>query len=207
MGYYDLAPDSTKSERDLLSDVFHAARNRGTGNTGMFGLRLQRHSFDFFMQKLHLLLPDCSSDHERIQEIFGQTLFIHLTRENKLEQAISYVKASQTGLWHKAPNGTELENLSAPQDITYDAKAIQQSLTELGAMDENWISWFAKEGLTPLLIKYEELSEDPIAVTGGLLEELGLDKKLATGLELPVVKLADTTNREWASLFSDDRTC
>lgn len=201
MGYYDITPDSTKSEKDFLVEIFRAARIRGTGNTGIFGLRLQRHSFDFFMQKLQVLVPGHASDHERIQEVFGQTLFIHLTRQNKLEQAISYVKASQTGLWHKAPNGQELERVSTPQDPTYDAKAIQRHLTKLDDMDENWMSWFAKEELAPLRINYEDLSDDPKGITGGILEYLGLDKNLAIGLALPVARLADTTNRQWANRF------
>ena len=205
MGYYDVELDSAKSECDLLADIFTAARNRGTGNTGMFGLRLQRHSFDFFIQKLQVLVSGCSSDHERIEKAFGQTLFIHLTRKNKLEQAISYVKASQTGVWHKAPDGTELERLSVLQEPFYDFEAIQRHLTELDGMDKNWIFWFSKERLTPLRIYYEELSKDPIAITGQLLEKLGLNNELTRELEVPVAKLADCTNREWAMLFCKHR--
>lgn len=205
MGYYDVEFDSNKSERDLLADIFTAARNRGTGNTGMFGLRLQRHSFDFFLQKLQVLVSGCSRDHERIEKAFGQTLFIHLTRKNKLEQAISFVKASQTGLWHKAPDGTELERLSAPQEPIYDFEAIQRHLTELDSMDRNWISWFSSERLTPLRIYYEELSEDPIAITGQLLQKLGLNHELTREIQVPVAKLADCTNREWAKRFREHR--
>lgn len=203
--YYDIAPDDTKTERDLLVEIFQRARNRGTGNTGLFGLRLQRQSFDFFMQKLQVLVPSCSSDHERIQAIFGSTLFVHLTRQNKLEQAISYVKAEQTGLWHKSPDGLELERLSAPQNPVYDGEAIQRQMTALVAMDKSWISWFAMQGVAPLQIKYEDLSQDPLAVTGMLLEQLGVNKRLATGLELPVAKLADDTNKQWALRYLDDK--
>ena len=204
MGYYDLTPDNTKTERELLSVVFKAASSRGTGRTGIFGLRLQRHSFEYFMQKLHVLVPICSNDQDRIQEVFGRTLFVHLTRQNKLEQAISYVIASQTGLWHKAPNGQELERLSAPQEPVYNAELIQQYMTELAEMDQGWISWFANEGITPLRINYEDLSENPLAVTAKLLDKLGLDKELAIGLELPVAKLADNTNSQWALRFCSD---
>lgn len=205
MGYYGLAPDSTKSERVLLSNIFKAAHSRGTGGTGIFGLRLQRHSFEFFMQKLHILVPDCLNDQDRIKEVFGQTLFVHLTRQNKLEQAISYVKASQTGLWHKAPNGQELQRCGEPQDPIYDAEAIQHHMTELAAMDRAWISWFAQERISPLHINYEDLSKDPIAVTERLLQKLGLARGLTIGLELPVAKLANTTNIQWALRFRNDK--
>ncbi|MBX2835684.1 MAG: Stf0 sulfotransferase family protein [Gammaproteobacteria bacterium] len=37
------------------------------------------------------------------------------------------------------------------------------------------------------------------------MEKLGLEKALAKGLEIPVVKLADSTNREWVKRFCDQR--
>lgn len=204
MDYYDLTTDSAESERSLLLNIFQAAIDRGTGNTGIFGLRLQNQSFEFFMQKLHVLVPGFLNDLERIREVFRHTLFIHLTRQNKLEQAISYVKASQTGLWHKAPTGLELERLSEPQDPVYDAEAIQSRMMEFTAMDDNWISWFAAEGISPLRITYEDLSAQPLAVTGDLLEHLGLGRSLTIGLKTPVVKLADTINRQWALRYHGD---
>lgn len=204
MGYYNLTADSTKSERSILLDVFHAARARGTGNTGIFDLRLLRQSFEYFMHKLRVLLPDHSCDRDRVREVFGRTLFVHLTRQNKIEQAISYVIASQTGLWHKAPNEVELERLSRPRDPLYDNDSIQSQLTELEAMDKGWEPWFEEEGLTPLRITYEDLSAEPFEVAGRLLEELGLNKKLTDGLELPVAKLGDDINKQWAIRFRDD---
>ena len=95
-------------ERELLEAIFRAAIAKGTLGTGIFGLRLQRHSFDFFTEKLAVLYPEHSNDVERFQAAFGRTLFVHLTRRDKVAQAVSYVKAQQTGLWHAAPDGTEL---------------------------------------------------------------------------------------------------
>ena len=205
MSYYNIAPDKNMSESDLLKTLFMAARDRGTGDTGIFGLRMQWHSFNFFLKKLHMLFPACSSDHERIQGVFGRTLFVHLVRQNKLDQAISYVKATQTGLWHKTPDGVELERRSPPQDPVYDAESIQRHLTELTDMDGGWCSWFAKEKIDTLRINYDDLSADPIDVTGGLLEHLGLDRGLSIGLVLPVAKLADRTSKRWAHRFLADK--
>ena len=121
-----------------MNAIFDAAREYGTSDTGMFGLRLQRESADFFFQQLEILHPGYSSDSERVQVAFGNTLFIYLTRGNKLEQAISLVKASQTGLWHKAPDGTEMERLSAPGEVAYNGDEIAQRRAELVALDESW---------------------------------------------------------------------
>lgn len=201
MESFGLSADHLSSKRDVLTAVFDAAREYGTGDTGLFGLRLQRHSFDFFMKQLEFLNPGPSSDLQRIQAAFGETLFIHLTRSNKLEQAISLVKATQTGLWHKAPDGTELERLSAPQDPFYDADEIARNLSQLTALDEEWKAWFAKEKLEPLRIPYDALSADPADVLAQILDQMGLEREIAYGIDPPVAKLADAISRIWQERF------
>lgn len=201
MGYYGISPEKFATERELLIAIFKAAHVRGMGHSGIFGLRLQKNSFDYFLQKLRVLYPDQSSDSKRIQVAFGKTLIIHLVRRNKLDQAISYVKATQTGLWHKAPDGTELERLSAPAEPEYDADAIARHMAELTSMDVQWNSWFVKEGVDPVIIRYDDLSDDPTGVLGELLVHLGLDREIASDIVVPVAKLADATNSRWARRF------
>ena len=140
--------------------------------------------------------PGPSNDLERFQaDFFGDTLFIHLTRGNKLEQAISSVKATQTGLWHMASDGTELERLSEPQDPVYDAPEIADHLAELTTLDNEWEDWFAKEKIVPQRMTYDELSSDPTEVLARILARLGLEREAANGISPAVSKLADATSR------------
>ena len=206
LSYHGLRREQFATERDALKAVFSAAVRTGTGDTGMFGLRLQRHSFDFFMRKLELLHPDRPGAKARFQAAFGETLFIHLTRENKLEQAISYVKASQTGLWHMAPDGTELERLSAPREPVYDAKAIGQQLAGFTAADKDWKAWFAGAGIEALRLTYDELSEAPQSALARVLRRLGVEHAPPDDQALPVAKLADATNQAWAERFLEQST-
>ncbi|MDX8350726.1 Stf0 family sulfotransferase, partial [Cognatiyoonia sp. IB215446] len=101
LDYYDLDTTEFATRRELLDGVFGAATARGKGETEVFGLRLQRGSFAFFMDQVRFLYPDSASDVDRIKAAFGPTLFIYLSREDKLDQAISYIRAEQTGLWHR----------------------------------------------------------------------------------------------------------
>jgi len=199
---HELCSDDFASDRDALSEIINSARKRGTGDTGIFGLRLQRGSFDFFMQQITMRQPGCKSDVERIQAEFGNTLFIYLARQSKLEQAISRVKAVQTGLWHKAADGTEMERQSDPKEPYYDAEAISRNLAELTALDEAWLNWFDQQRLLPLKLSYDELSHNPAAVLARVLRELGLDETMAHAINPPVAKLADATNRIWAEYYS-----
>jgi len=198
---HDLSPRKGAAERDVLNAIFDAVRKRGAGGTGMFGLRLQRGSFDFLMQKIGELHPRLSNDVERLEAAFGNILFVHLTRGDKLEQAISLVKAMQTGLWHKAPDGTELERLSAPNDAVYNLDEISRHVTELTALDQDWRDWFAQEKINPLQITYNELSADPREVLARILGQLGLDREAANGACPAVAKLADATSRDWKIRF------
>lgn len=202
---FDLAPEGLTTERDLLNAVFGAARKRGAGNTNIFGLRLQRHSFEFFMEKTAVLYPGLSRDLDRFRAAFGETLFIHLTRTNKLEQAVSFVKASQTGLWHQAPDGTELERLSPPRQPIYDADEIAGRLAELTAFDQDWEDWFAREKIDPLRVTYDELAVDSAEALARILGRLGVDREAAKGISPTVAKLADETNRSWMERFLAER--
>lgn len=192
---------SESSERVSLSETVRRIVDKGSADTGVFGLRMQRGSFDFFIEKLGVLHPAATNDVDRIDAAFGKTLIIHLTRRDKVEQAISYVKAGQTGLWHAAPDGTEIERQSPPADPTYDSEEILARCNELSALDREWTQWFSNEGIEPITIVYEKLAADPIDVLRRLLKALGLDSDAAFGVVPGIAKLADATNKDWAGRF------
>ena len=201
LDYYGLTDKAGDNDRHVLKRIFDAARAHGTAGTDVFGLRLQRHSFDFFVKQLDVLHPGLASDRARFEAAFGRTFFIHLTRPDKLDQAVSYIKASQTGLWHQAPDGTELERLAPPQKPVYDAAKITRQIAEFEAFDEAWDAWFSKEHIEPLRLTYDGLSADPNGTLANVLDRLGLDRRIAANIHPGIAKLADATNREWVSLY------
>ena len=85
-----IVPEETADEREILKAAFRAAYVKGRNGTGVFGLRMQRHSFEFFCEKLAILHPGRLIDRERFRQAFGSTLFLHLTRPDKIGQAVSY---------------------------------------------------------------------------------------------------------------------
>lgn len=189
------------SGREATAAVFAAARTAGQAGTGVFGLRLQGHSFAFFLRQAALLFPDATTDADRIRAAFGETLYIHLSRRDKLAQAISMVKAEQTGLWHRAADGSELERLSPPQPPIYDARRIAKMMGTLTAQDAEWPRWFAKQGIAPLTLTYEDLSANPQRPLAQVLDALGLDPQLARAVRSPTARLSDEINRQWADRF------
>lgn len=197
---YDLG-HAFPTEADARAAVFRAAIAKGKGATDLFGLRLQRHSFDFFTQQLALRHPDAAGDKSRIEAAFGPTLFIHLTRTDKVDQAVSYLKAKQTGLWHAAPDGREIERLSPPQDPVYDARAIEDQYHIMTGYDRAWEDWFAAQHIAPERLTYDALAADPKAALTDILCALGFNATAAEGITPATAKLADATSQAWATRF------
>lgn len=202
---YDLNPQDYGTRREALQAVFQAAMTYGKGATGLFGLRMQGRSFGYFMRQLELLVPGRMRDVQRIESSFGQTLFLHLSRPDRLDQAISLLRAEQTGLWHRRSDGTELERLAPPAEAHYDAEAIKRYMGELAALDQAWEKWFHQERLEPLRISYDALSTDPQAVLAQVLSALHLDPVAVRAVGTPTAKLADATSRAWRDRFERER--
>lgn len=196
----NVAPQSS-NEKDLIAELIAAAVHQGRGDTGLFGLRLQRQSAEFFLQALRTLHPGTDGDRQRIERCFGPTKFIHLTRSSKIEQAISYVTAQQSGLWHRAADGSELERLAPPCARTFDRATLQTWERTFTHYDKAWNDWFAQEQIVPVRLTYDDLAQDPTATLRVVLDALGLDPGLAEGVQPGVMKLADEINRNWLSRY------
>ncbi|MER8434046.1 Stf0 family sulfotransferase [Mesorhizobium caraganae] len=129
-GEWALPHPDTMSAHDFDVAYLQAAIRAGKGGTAIFGLRLMRENLDVLSAILDGIFPALPSDKARFENAFGRVLYIHLSRENKLAQAVSLIKAEQTGLWHIAPDGTEIERVAPPQEPRYDFERIQHELAK-----------------------------------------------------------------------------
>ena len=74
---------------------------------------------------------------------------MYLSRPDKIDQEVSYLKAQQTGLWHMASDGSELERNAPPRGPTYDAAGLKTCFETMARYDHEWNDWFAQEGIEP----------------------------------------------------------
>ncbi|WP_421915916.1 Stf0 family sulfotransferase [Mesorhizobium sp.] len=196
--------------RDMMDEIefntayLDAAISAGKGGTGVFGLRLMRENLDELSGILDQIFPGLASDTVRFEKAFGRVLYIHLSRENKLAQAISLIKAQQTGLWHIAPDGTEIERVGPPNESRYDFQRIKREVAQLEAYDLAWNRWFSEQGITPLRIGYERLSANPAAALVSICEALGIRSPNAEDVRPGVAKLADDTSLDWMRRYRVD---
>jgi LPS sulfotransferase NodH len=178
-----------------------AVRREGTGGTGVFGLRLMWPSVAEVSTRLAGLFPGPPTDAALLELAFGKPLYLFLSRSNKVAQAVSRLKAEQTGLWHRAADGSERERSAPPRAPAYDGDRLEHFLVETLAHEAEWRRWFAAEGITPLPLTYEALSADPRAVLAQVLSALGQNPARAVGVEIATSRMADGESAAWAARY------
>lgn len=182
-----------------------AVVKRGTADTGTFALRLMWPSLAELTARLELVFPGLADDAARLEAAFGAPLYVHLSRRDKVAQAVSRLKAHQTGLWHMGADGTERERTAAHQAPVYDFERIAGFVAEAETADAEWNRWFARHGITPVRVSYEDVAADPRAALAEVLAALGRDPALAQGAEIRTAKMANAESRAWASRFERER--
>ena len=187
-----------------LAEIVNAAVSAGTANTNLFGLRLQRESAPFLFDQLRALHPNASSDVDRLKKSFGSIRFIHLSRQDKVAQAVSLVRAQQSGLWHRNADGTERERTQESQPLVYDQTAIAAEVSSLSQQDADWQSWFETNDIHPMRVTYNDLSANPSSVLAKILSFLGVETGNLSNVEPATAKLADATSAAWVAQFLSD---
>jgi LPS sulfotransferase NodH len=194
---WNLPDREAMSRTDFELAYLNAAIRAGKGGTVIFGLRLMRENLEELQAILGRIFPRLASGKARFEKTFGKLLYIHLSREDKLAQAISLVKAEQTGLWHIAPDGSEIERLAPPQEPRYDFERIKREAARLENDDAAWAAWFREQRITPLSVSYERLSANPAAILASICQALGVQAPKAHDIRPGVAKLADETSLDW----------
>lgn len=186
---------------DQAATLIETAQQKGRAGGPLFGLRLQRQSAPFFLQILGQLHPEAPGDLSRIRARFGETRFLYLSRQDKVAQAVSYMRAVQSGLWHRAADGSELERLAPHRDPHYDAAFLSEWVATFTGYDHAWRAWFAAERITPLALTYEDLSRDPLRCLGQVLGHLDRDPHQAQLVSPGVQILSDSQSADWIARF------
>jgi LPS sulfotransferase NodH len=203
-GRWGLPAREGKAKAAHARRFLDAVLKAGRGETPVFGLRLMHRNLGDILAMSDRAFPGLATDSARLRAAFGDILFVHLARRDRLAQAVSLVKAEQTGLWHIAQDGTEVERLAPPQPPAYDFDRIAATLSDLEAQNAGWTAWFAAEGITPFPLWYEDLSADPAGAVVRICRALGTPAPDLGRLAPTVAKLADATSADWVRRFHAD---
>jgi trehalose 2-sulfotransferase len=198
-------PDAdTMSGYDFDSAYLRAAVKAGNAGTGIFGLRLQQKYLALLTKTLDHLYPGLPSDTRRFERAFGAVLYLHLSRSDKVAQAVSLVKAEQSGLWHRNADGSEYERLAAPQRPAYDFKSIHREVIALERADNAWGAWFHSQRIEPFRISYEAFADHPGETLIDICWALGSDPPEAGTIKPDLAKLSDAVSVAWIHRYKAD---
>lgn len=154
----------------------------GLSNNGVYGVKVMSPYFDYGRRTLWVdRLPNLK--------------LLYLERRDYLGQAISWVKASQTGIYRS--NDKEIENL-----LFYDAVAIRKQLETIARNNARWRIFFARNNLSPIWFTYEDILANPdklVEVVAGLMGERVPNGIKHTNISLEIQR--DARTEEWRARF------
>jgi len=176
----------------------------GLTPNGVFGLKLLWHQSPALIAKLRAdpilaAAPPQASWHDLLTtRLGGVPRYIWLRRRDKLLQAISYLRASKTGLWRSTDQASGRPIEAEPE---FDFDLIAQYLRVVNDFDLRWESFFRENRLKVLVVVYENFIRAYEATTFSVLDFLGIPRD---AIVLPPPRLqrqADERSLEWRRRF------
>ncbi|MBQ1076126.1 sulfotransferase [Micromonospora sp. C31] len=185
------------------ADFVRAALAAGRTDNGVFGAKLMWGTLAEVLARLATIHPDLAGDDVALLgRAFGRTGFVFLRRDDELAQAVSRLRAEQTGRWFVGGSGEISGDAGNGQPPRFDADEIRRYVEEIREHNAAWAAWFASRGIRPHVVRYEELADDMAGTTRGILEFLGLDVPGAARTVVPRHRRqADALNRQWIARY------
>ena len=177
-------PMDTGSFADFLAGV----RRLGTTPNGVFGCRVMWGSVEGLVHDLDPATSG-SPDSDVLERALGPMTFVHLGRVDVVGQAVSWLRAEQTGYWQQGDRAH-----GAPE---FDDEGISRFVDMIDAHDAGWREWFDAQALRPVEVTYEALVDRPVEVVDTILSSL--DLAVPTGWRPSSVhrRQADAVNEDW----------
>lgn len=181
-------------------DYLDTALDHGRAGSAGFAARIMGSDMAPFLARLAELHPGRNRDRERLREQLGVTYFVHLSRADKVAQAVSLVLAYQTGRWHLNADGSAREQLGARREPTYDQDHIASELATLEYEEGWWNEWFDVQGISPIRVTYQQLAAQPVETLAQILA--AIDRPIDKPLPEPgTARVATEVNEQWCARF------
>ena len=159
------------------------AHRAGTTPNGIFAMKIHPWQFDKLMKEGVLL-----------SEAFPQRVFLWISRRDRLRQAISLFRARQTDRYHEYRQPQALEQ--------YDRTSILHTLDEIVQSSARWTQYFARNGIDPLVVWYEDLEANSIGTIEAVARLVDVSFAQQSGtVERELKKQRDDTTEEWRQRF------
>lgn len=177
------------------ADYVQSALQAGRTQNGVFAARIMCGTMTELTGQLGLLYPELAgADVALLNQVFGATRFVYLRRDDVLGQAVSWLRAEQTGVWLQSAQSARPRPTQEPD---FDLDQIQRLIHLIGAHNAARQEWFESAGIEPYPVHYAELAADPAGLARDVLGFLGLDLPAGWEIRTQHDRLADELNADW----------
>lgn len=196
----DQQPSAQLVRATTYLDYVEWARAQGTTPNGVFGSKLMWGYLGEFTARLRETGRYDGDDLSVLSAAFPGARFVRVVRLAKVEQAVSLWTAIQTQTWRHG-----VETAPTQQQPVYSRKAIAHLVRYLTEHEDQWSTFFARAGVLPHAIFYEELIENWDATLRRVLHFLELPDADAIALpDPPLQRQSDGRSREWVERYLDE---
>jgi len=154
-----------------------------TSDNGVFGMKVHFHQLNNF-----------SLDFNSLNEMFHSPKYIFVQRNDKLRQAISFVKAMQTKQW-------AVREGEAVHEGQYDYPAIRSAIQRMNEEENSWKTYFSENKVEPWVIEYETFVRDPGKSLSDVYRYLGVVCDVHQLKKVSGVKMANAGTEDWVARF------
>ena len=200
--YFLSKPGETWEERwGTLSRVAYIERvlQRNTTSGGVFGFVVMWSYFDRVLQMLQEIPAYKNlTGPQLLAAVFHQPKYIWMRRRNRVQQAVSWAIACQTGVW--AQNTGEKPQPHAT--LRFNFNVIDAWYKRVVAHEEGWANYFRENHIEPLVLFYEDVVASNRDAAGRVLDFLGAPFPHDFEIAPPTVqKQATQISEEWAASY------
>ena len=170
------------SDRRLRAYV-RVLQDHRTGSDGWFAMKIHWHHFQRIFVRTE----------REPSSFFGPVSWVHMTRGDRVAQAVSWARALQTGRW----SARQAEK----RRPMYSRPLIDRTLRWIEEGEAGWDDWFVRHGVEPVRLTYEAYTSDHALQTARVLQELGVSLD-PNGVPTPPTRIQrDETNLRWRERY------
>ncbi|QPC87518.1 hypothetical protein GA830_12750 [Mesorhizobium sp. NBSH29] len=159
----------------------------GATSNGIYAFKIFAHQHDWISGEISWF------------DALPELRLVLLTRRNVLAQAISWARALQTGQYRASQ--------IAICEPVFDPDLIATQLRAIVVETARWELFFARTGIQPLRLIYEDFVDAPRSAVQAVASFMGVSLPRAESEEVGVTirQQRDYLNREWAERFRTER--
>jgi trehalose 2-sulfotransferase len=131
------------------------------------------------------------------ESAFPSLRYVHISRADRLRQAISWARAVQTGWW--ASDHERAQRVP----VVFDRAQIDRLLVGIATRARRWEEFFDRTGAEPMRIEYEDLVAAPDATVLAVLRHIGVEvpEYLSIG-PATLRRQADPVTEQWVQRYA-----